>query len=165
MNKVLISILGEPSQSCLESVYTVKYDCPVVVFSEELLKKCDAYNIVTEKSNWFRAAIQNAFKEKFDYLYIMNNKTSLKQESIETILENFNKDDISLYNDFDILYATGLSYRNFLISINENPVDTGHNLMINMKKIDKEYPDKNSLIYGSNLITKHLPESLYIYND
>lgn len=165
MNKVLISILGKPSQSCLDSVNSINHDCRVVVFSEELLENCGAYNIVTEQSNWFRAAIQDAFKDKFDYLYIMNNKTSLKPNCVETILENFNKDDISLYSDFDILYATGLSYRNFLISINENPVDVGHNIMINMKKIDKEYPDKNSLIYGSNLITKHLPESLYIYND
>ncbi len=162
MSNVLISILGEPSQSCLDSVNN---NCHVVVFSEELLKSCGAYNIVTEQSSWFRAAIQYAFKNNFDYLYIMNNKTSLKPNCINIILENFNKDDISLYSDFDILYATGLSFRNFLTSINDFPVDVGHNIMINMSKVDKEYPDKKSIIYGSNLITKHLPESLYIYND
>ena len=70
MSTVLISIMGNPSQSCLDSINN--YD--VVVFSEELLKNCSEYNIVTEQSNWFRAAIQDAFKDKFDYLYITGYK-------------------------------------------------------------------------------------------
>jgi len=165
---MIIAILGEPSETVLQSAIAQRANRVVVIAKTP--QKTDT--IITDDESAFIEVAIKSFPD-CENLYLQNNKTILTNDCLFTIKKESQKivdlygsstGGVATYTDFFILESDKRLIRpEFLESI-INSYDIGHNIMIDPRQfVGVKIKSLQDIVKHSKQLIYHIPIPTYYY--